>query len=309
MKKFIIQIIKYFTVLVAVFVLLYFILLKILCGVSVKHKDDLHSWNSHEVNVYESFKKIENCKEKKIVIIGGSNTSFGFDSELIFDSYQTPVFNTGTHAGIGLRLQIEFFKSYFKKDDIIIIAPEYEQFFGEMFFGDCTMLRITSMNPQWLNKISFCQYVCSAKYVKEALEETLISRGTGIIDGPYGKNSLNTYGDITAKRSHKNIKSTEIKDGINRAAINYLKDFMAECPASVILLPPVFQDKSYDLNENKIMLVDSILKINGIGFQASPYRYRFNDTLMFDTPYHCTSEGAVIRTKMVIEDMQRILGN
>lgn len=309
MKKFIIQIIKYFTVLVAIFVLLYFILLKILCGVSAKYKDDLYSWNSHEVNVYESLIKLKNCKEQKIVIIGGSNTSFGFDSNKIYDLYQRPVFNTGTHAAIGLRLQVEFFKTFLNDGDIVIIAPEYEQFLGKLFWGNCTMLEIVSMDSQLFNKLSLRQYINGTKYIKEAIKETLITRGIGIIDGPYGKKSLNKYGDISEYRAHKQINPTHLESDICHDAVRYLKDFMAECPATVILLPPVFQDKSYDLNKGEIMLVDSILKINGVGFQASPYRYRFNDTLMFDTPYHCTSEGAVIRTQMVIEDMQSIIGD
>ena len=126
--------------------------------------------------------------------------------------------------------------------------------------------------------------------------------------GVYGSCALNKYGDISAVRKHKIIDPKKIEGEFDYDAVSYLKTFMSDCPSIVIILPPVYQDKTFDLNLDKIKKTDSIFRENGIGFDAEPVRYRFNDTLMYDTPYHCTTEGAIIRTQLVIEDMYRILG-
>ena len=245
------------------------------------------------------------CSCNKIVLIGGSNVGFGFDSQMLAKTFNMPVFNTGTHAGLGLRLQIELFKDYMNTGDIIVLMPEYQQFYG-LFLGDETMVRIVASNDFFKKNISLKQLIHSAKYifpVLNNLEE--VTDSTGV----YGSCSLNKYGDISLIRKHEMSPGPQIIKGeFDYNAISYLKTFMADCPATVILLPQVIQDKAFDMNTDKIKQIDSVLCENGLGYDAEPIRYRFNDILIYDVSGHCTTEGAAIRTQLVIEDMYRILG-
>lgn len=41
-------------------------------------------------------------RKPTIVILGGSNAAFGYDTKLLNDSLKMPVFNAGLHAGLGM---------------------------------------------------------------------------------------------------------------------------------------------------------------------------------------------------------------
>ena len=41
----------------------------------------------------------------------------------------------------------------------------------------------------------------------------------------------------------------------------------------------------------------------GIGVNGMPQNYALNDTLFYDTPYHPTREGAILRTERLIKDL------
>lgn len=309
MKKFIKNITLFFLLLAGCSFVLFVGLWMALLSFSNKYKDSLYSCVSHEINVKDSYERINKCKTTKIVIVGGSNTSFGINSNIIAEYFHQPVYNTSAHAGLGLRLQIELFKDMFEENDIILVMPEYAQFYNNLFWGDETMLRIISTYPRWIHKLSFRQFINSFVYISNVLESSFNGRFANGFDGAYSKKSLNEYGDISIYRTHKNFEPAQIEGDMNLDAFRYLNKFIKECKSTVLIFPQVCQDKTFDKNIDKIKVVDSILTKNDIGFASAPIRYRLADSLMFDGPGHCTSEGAVIRTKMVIEDMQRILGN
>lgn len=302
MRRFIINVSIFIAITFITFALVFFCAFKYI--EDFEHNKTTYISVSHEVNVQRSLKNIDTCSSNKILLIGGSNVGFGFDSQMLLNAFNMPVFNTGTHGGIGLRLQIEFFKDYINKGDIVVIMPEYEQFYG-LFLGDEAMIRIVASDTNLKNKMSVRQIIHSVSYTFLALVDMVeMTDFTGV----YGSCSLNKYGDVSEYRKHIMINPKNIEGKIDYEAITYLKSFVDSCPSSIVLLPPVYQDKSFDINIDKINQIDRILSENGIGYDAKPSRYRFDDSLMYDTPYHCTTEGAIIRTNLVIEDIQRVLG-
>lgn len=302
MKRFIIRVLLFATILFVPIVATYFCMFKYI--EYVEHNRPTNVSLSLEVNVSRSLEKIKKCDSNKIILIAGSNAGYGFSSNLLSNNFGVPIFNTGTNAGLGLRFQIELFKDYLKAGDVVVLLPEYEQFCGS-FLGETALVRIIAYHKNYRGKISINQMIHSVNYIYPAIKELSFPADSV---GVAGFCSLNEFGDIFAIREHKPISPYFIKGDVDYKCIAYLKDFIEKCPATVILLPPVFQDKSFDANIDKINLIDSILCENGIGYDAKPSRYRFDDSLMYDTPYHCTLEGAMIRTNLVIEDMKRILG-
>lgn len=105
---------------------------------------DEYCRHSHEVNVIRQIERMENIKEPKIIIIGGSGCGFGLCSTMIGEHFDMPVCNTGTHAGLGLLTQLNICKDYIRNGDIVIIIPEYEQYIGQTYLGSSTTLRIFS---------------------------------------------------------------------------------------------------------------------------------------------------------------------
>lgn len=137
MKKFILKLALFWTlfllVLSCVFYITYVWMLKSPYLTLINH--------SHEINVKVSLSRLEHKTEPSIIIIGGSGCGFGLISGMLSEYFNMPVINTGTHAGLGLRLQLLLVQPYIKKGDIVIVIPEYMQF-TDLFYGDETAWRI-----------------------------------------------------------------------------------------------------------------------------------------------------------------------
>jgi hypothetical protein len=75
----------------------------------------------------------------------------------------------------------------------------------------------------------------------------------------------------------------------------------------MILLPPGLQGTSFDNMRPIIGQLSALLQEEGVPFAADPARYRLDDALCFDSPYHFTEPGVDQRTTLVIDDLKRLL--
>ena len=79
--------------------------------------------------------RLDSTDRNKVVILGGSNVAFGYDSKLLTDSLNRPVINAGLHAGLGLKFIVDDASRYLKRGDILVLSPEYEHFFAATAYG------------------------------------------------------------------------------------------------------------------------------------------------------------------------------
>ena len=279
---------------------------------------DKYAIESHEINVRLSAEKLSQIGTTKIVIIGGSGCGFGFNSQLIYNHFHMPVINTGTHAGIGIVMQLKIYEQYFKKGDIVLIIPEYQQFTKKYGYGieDETLYRILYKHyPEALKYLTPYQVVNTIKFIPRYFQSAYTRRGF-IFDtiSPYYKSSLNEYGDVSfwEYRSHKSsIPAHTIQnDCPNDVIIDTIKDFIQaqeEKGVKCILFPPTYMLQSYENSKLFINTLSAVLLNNNIPFVTPTERYKFVDSLFYDTDYHLTYEGATLRTQMIIEDIDSIL--
>lgn len=276
---------------------------------------------SHEVNLRNSLEKLEQKDEPTIVIVAGSGCGFGLYSQLLKEHFNMPVINTGTHAGIGLKLQLALVRPYIHEGDILIVIPEYEQF-DHLFYGDETAWRImTATLIDKMENISLLQYLYLSKYIVTAFKEALeawqyppFTEQESESTSPYSINSLNEYGDVTFyeyRRHKEDIGMNKMKNNvIFQPAIDYLvetKIYVENRKAQMLFFPPAFHEKSFEYNREFIFLLNDKLTKNGIPYVCSPSRYEFPDSLFYDTSYHLTYDGCVQRTQMIINDIDSIL--
>lgn len=274
-------------------------------------KDD-YSLHSNEINVSLSYKRLDSLNNKnKIIIIAGSNGSWGMNSQILSDSFNIPVVNTSTHAGIGVRMQFEMYKRFMKCGDIVIFCPEYYR--GEnTLYGESTLLRVVSTHvPQEYLHFSIGQWIHVYKYMGIHFKECLVDKGMSAGDGPYSSSAVNEYGDIDCNRKHENFSvEYTIKGKMDNKTLKYYKyifDYTKAKGINLIYLPPTFMESNYRNQKKQIDSLSYFMNENKIPYQASSKRYMFGDSMYCNTPYHMTSEGAKIRTLKVIEDIKKIL--
>lgn len=274
----------------------------------------------HEINVARQIERIQNINEPKIIIIGGSGCGFGICSPMINDHFNMPVCNTGTHAGMGLLIQLNLLKKYICKDDIVVVIPEYSNYLENNYLGGVTTLRILSSTfSTGYKSFSLWQQLYLLQYVPAAFDEARKSRNVDLsflYDSPYSKNSLNMYGDVEKYEARHHCDSIdwspEIWDicRLQKKSVCLLQKYDHYCRsrgAIMLLFPPAYKAMNFDANQACIEAIWETLKNVQLPLASSPERYRMADSLHYDTEYHLTYEGVMIRTNMLISDMDSAL--
>lgn len=267
----------------------------------------------------EQIKKEERLKiktnKKRIIFIGGSNLCFGLDSQKIDDAFEKyEVINLGLHAGLGLRYQINDFRNFFKKNDIIIIAPEWGNFYNGGY-GDEALLEYLIIKKslknvdtiQMIKLIKISLNYCLKKIIfRKKTEKDLF--GESFI---YDQRGFNSYGDEISHwkyKLNKKIFSNTIKEKeIDKKIFNFLFEFNEEMlgkSISVFYIQPVCTQEY--TNKNELKIIDVEKRIN---FLSEKNKYIFDKDLFFDTNYHLGYKGVLKRTDLIIKDLDTIINS
>ena len=255
---------------------------------------------------------LENVKKPRIIFVGGSNLSLGLNSKLIKDSLNLNPINTGIHASLGLVYMMDSTLKHIKKGDVVVVVPEYQQFFGDVAYGGEELMRtvcdVKEINPLDLSlkQIKNCavfipKYALSKFKPSEYFYEK--------VDNCYTKNSFNKFGD---SYKHWDIKSVNIltfdamTDEFNEDVMQYLVYFnrnLQKKGAKMFISFPPYQEDSYNNCVKSIKLLESEYKKNGFSVLGTPEQYKMKNELMFDTPYHLSRKGVTLRTQLLIKDL------
>lgn len=274
---------------------------------------DDYSKHSHEINVSLAYHRLDSLQgKKKIVIIAGSNGGFSINSQVLHDSLKLPVVNTSTHAGIGVRMQFEMYKDLLEKGDIVVFCPEYYSD-KRRLYGESTIFRILSTHmPKAYLKMNFIQWLNTIKYLGIHFQEARKNKGRLPFEGAYSAKSVNRFGDISFPREHQNMKGSPqlFKGKMDKETteyFQYIHMFSKDKGINLIYLPPTLIESNYINQKPQIDSLVIFMQNNNIPFHANPKRYVFKDSLFFDTSYHMTSQGAIIRTLNLVEDIKSII--
>lgn len=268
---------------------------------------------------------LRNTPSPKIILLGGSNVSFGINSQLIVDHFKMPVVNMGLYAEIGLKYMMEDIKPFVNKSDIVILLPEYANFFTDSYYGSRGLIAILfDVYPQgikyinlkqWLHLLPYlCNYVAvKVKRLPHYLTQKLSRKKQKKHNiGVYDRYSFNKYGDAYI---HWNMEARPVPPAGNSADkstvlmqvvfddINNFNTFIKKQEAKMFILPPCLYDKVYYSMKE---ITDKISKkIQNRYFV--PRNYIFDAKLCFDSPYHLIKKGVDIRTKQLIKDLEGCL--
>jgi len=260
-------------------------------------------------------KKIES---PRIIFIGGSNLSFGLNCQMIKDSLNINPINTGIHASIGLIYMMSNSLEFIKEGDIVILVPEYQQFYGDYAYGNDgeeLTRTIFDVNISKINLLNIKQIINVLKKLpKYSISKFKTSEYYGVIESDiYSVNSFNKYGDVY---KHWKLKKGVFKpfvnmgNNLNQEIFNVIKEYQIEIErknAVLLISYPGYQDLSYLNSNHNIKEIEGQLKRKHFNIIGSPERYMIPDSLMFNTPYHLSKKGVDYRTNLLISDIKKIL--
>lgn len=311
MKKFICYLIKMSIITLMVLAFL------VIAALSVPRGVFDTSYQSVLQKKYEYFVKID---VPKIVIIGGSNTAFGIDEELIEKSTGYKVTNLGLHAGFGAIVPTELSKANLNEGDIVLLAYEWgwqNAGYFDMFGTDLVMSGIE-------HKIEMYRYIPTEHYSKIIgyLPKYIEKKWAyDTVSGVYSSSSFDDIGRMILERPQSTMvyegnESTygkiDVSNGvIANDVISYLtkyKEYVEEQGASCYFVAPPFYSGATECTKEQFQTIVSLEEeLIGIDYISDPYAYLFPQEYIFDTPYHCTSAGELYRTELLINDLKAVL--
>ncbi len=88
-------------------------------------------WDSESglAAVIDKHSRLRTCKSPKVVFIGGSNVLVGIDSSSVQEALQRDVVNMGLGISLGLRYQLEEVRDDIGSGDLLVVMPEYCNFY------------------------------------------------------------------------------------------------------------------------------------------------------------------------------------
>lgn len=263
---------------------------------------------------------LKNTPNPRIIFVGGSNLAYGLDSKRIKDSLNINPINTGIHINIGLKYMLANTFQYVKKNDIIILSAEYQQFYGNLAEGEGELFSlVTDVVPQTKALLDYKQYFKLVQLIPEFAQSKLrpillfYKYPKDTIVGRYDRKAFNAYGDACAhwKLSAENPKpypaiTQSFNDDILKTLIHF-RDAVNLKKAKLYITFPGYQYSSYKTSVAAVKQVERQLKDHHFLLISSPEEYIIPDNMIFDTPYHLTKKGVDYRTGLLIRDLKKAL--
>lgn len=255
---------------------------------------------------------LQHTPSPRIILVGGSSMSMSINSRRIKDSLGYNPVNTGVHAAIGLVYMLDHTIDYVRKGDVVVVAPEYDQFYGNFAYGSQELMRTvldvrtTNLRSlRWQQIKNMSEFIPS--YAVSKIKPSEYKKGEDNM--VYLRDAFNEYGDCI-KRWEGHPPNTltfgPIHEPYNPDIVAELKHFenaVKAKGATMVLTFPAFQEESYNNIAEKINEIEKAYHVNGFYVIGNPLEYRFPNTLNYDTPYHLTTKGIEIRTQMLIRQL------
>lgn len=273
-----------------------------------------------KVNYLESVKN-----EKKIVLIGGSNVAFGFDSELLeqeFSDYK--VVNFGLYANLGTKIMMDLAIHYVGKDDLVFIIPEVNTQSTSLFFNSVDVWQAIEDRPDLIWKLPEDNRLAAIGGYVEFSNERNKHDAVVEPEGVYQRKNFNKYGDIlyeelddngipyrAANRMKVHYDPTMPVDysyKIDQSFFNYLNSYNSEIKNKNAKLYYSFSPVNSMSVINKDDLSNYYWSIrNHLSFDVvgNPDEYIIDPHYFYDSNFHLNDAGAILRTYKFAQDIYR----
>lgn len=255
---------------------------------------------------HNKLERLDTLSGPRLILVGGSNLGFSIDSKMISDSLSINVANVGLHAAMGLRYMLSSISKKVKANDVIVIMPEYQQFF------DCYNGMRDILSPAYfyapdpdISNLNFEQISNIITGVPSYIKGNILFRKSNQFQ--YSADNFNEYGDEVAHRAEEQGKCgiiSIVNQKVDEYALNDLAKKISELQekgCKVYLFWPNTIESNYLRNQKAIKeIIENLLKRN-LYFSVSPDYFIQPDSMAFDTPYHLNGDGAIESAKRFIE--------
>lgn len=286
-------------------------------------------------------KALEIGDENKIIIVSGSNSLFGINSEKISEITNKPVLNLAVHAGLDIDFLYYKIKKYIKPNDIIVMPLEYAHY-TRSGYSDWFVNNILVWGNDYFDNLSFVDKTkfifnlngnrlllgLKSKFNEQIYQspKNIIKDLTKIIDDEgekwrgYSYKSSNLDGDINADET-LDLNYGKVNSPSNLIPSNHFLNvyhkiliLVEKNNGKLILTHPVTsKHDSYDLTKLKFQKqLDNFLAQmmkHSLKIECNAALFHVDEKFVFNGSYHPNKYGALIRSENLAYCINELIKN
>lgn len=271
-------------------------------------------YSSYQSVIVDKYRMLQNTDEPKIIIVAGSSGAFGLDQKMLEEATGYKVVNLGLHAAFGHLFHTELAKENINEGDIVLLGYEYDWQSGFDMLGQDLIMSGIDDNIDMYTHIPIRKWPEFIGYIFKYAEKKNTYQGPTF----YARDIFDETGQMTVDREYvMNYSENSEKHGafhvrswvLTEDTVEYLKDFkkyVENKGANVYFIsPPLIREAVIcDYAEFDNLVKEEEEQI-GIPYISNPTDYLFENELIFDTFYHCSTKGEKVRTQLLIGDLKR----
>jgi hypothetical protein len=268
---------------------------------------------------------------RKIVLVGGSNLSFGINSALIEERTGCPAVNMGMNGYFGVRFILNEVKPELNRGDVVVIAFEYDNYFKSVDGTPSDLLAVAKSNPGVIDALTWRQQLAVLKAAPYVAQQKILRLAGQAYDSIAGRGGNGPAVDIIDIESFKSFAPNgdlvghlgmawpyALENGLDATnlpleqdAIDLMQGFAADMQQRgvhvMVSYTPVMRDY-YEAHAAALDHIhDAVLAAPPLVAPSPPAAYVYERPMFFDTVYHLNAEGRAARTERLIEDLSREL--
>lgn len=250
----------------------------------------------------------------KVVVIGGSNATFGLDSEVLERALCKPVVNMSIHATLGMEFMVNQVKEHLGMGDIVITSFELSSYSEPIKDNEVHVLTVDRA-PSALHSIPWFRRPRVVLNVAILRLQSAWKHATGewgmeVTEAVYTTKGFNGRGDMIAhlglpQRGPDRQQPVEHRFPIfNATAAPVLKDLVENARrsgAQVVFTWPAIAASGHRADIDSTLAAE--MRAAGFELLGDPTTYVFPDTAFHDTHYHLRATGRQLRTRQLIRDL------
>jgi hypothetical protein len=264
--------------------------------------------------VRSKHQRLDSLPSPKAIIIGGSNGTFGIDSERLEETLCMPVVNMTIHASLGFRFMVEEIKGSVGEGDLIIATLEHSAYHDAQKYTDAHILTV-DRSPAMVQFLPWYERprVLLGVAVMRFHGVWKLWTGAWKNDVPhsvYRASGFNAQGDLV---SHLNVEryplerqstNPQYEPGVDAAfwpIVDGLSDTLRKYHAGLVFVWPAAAQSS--ANPPMDVSIGKAMNEHDLALLGRAEDYIFPDTTFHDSHHHLRAAGRTIRTERLIRDL------
>lgn len=299
---------------ILLFLCLFLLSAAVIAGVDVFWVGSQHLGN-YQASLLDKVERLQSLDGPKIVLVGNSNLSFGMDSSQLEAAFGMSVVNMGLHGGLGNAFHEEMCRLGVSQGDIVILC--HTDYSDDDTIPDSALAWITlEKHSQLWSLIRAKDVLSMLRAYPDYFKDSLVSKLTGEPDNQasdatcYSRSAFNLYGDIVRRPDDRyqftpdSVEVPQVNDTCTQR-INALDAYLRERGAVLLIAAYPIASGAYTPDVSEYDAFEAELRRKVSCPVISHYRdYLIPYEFFYNSCFHLSEEGADIRTKQLIQDIQ-----